>query len=53
MTTKEQEIATLMNECNNRLQYLLRVKNYYVRYIRRKMMSLSIDPYELRIIILI
>ena len=50
MTTREQEIAALEAECNNRLQYFLRVKNYYVRYFQGRIMSYRVKQYYIRYI---
>jgi len=47
-TTREQEIAALEAECNQRLQYFLRVKNYYVRYFQRRMISYRLKQYYVR-----
>jgi hypothetical protein len=49
-TTRDQEIASLEAECNQRLQYFLRVKNYYVRYFQRRVLPHRVKQYYIRYI---
>lgn len=49
-TTRDQEIAALEAEYNRRLQYFLRVKNYYVRYFQRRVLPHRVKQYYIRYI---